>query len=186
MSLKTAAVSGVKWSSFSLFGRRGISLLSNIVLARLLLPADFGLVAMSAVITGFIEVFRDMGTATAVIQRKNISEGLLSSVFWMNALFGCLAMFSVLLVSPLVGRFYHNEDVVPLLQLMSISFPLSALGILQQALLVRRLAFETLAKIEFFTALVASIIGISLAWSGFGAWSLALQMLSGTALTTVG
>jgi O-antigen/teichoic acid export membrane protein len=185
MSLKAHASSGVKWSSASLFGRRGISLLTNIAMARLLAPSDFGLVAMSAVITGFIEVFRDMGTATAIIQRKNPSEALLSSVFWLNVLFGCVATISVLLIAPLIGSLFHEAQVVPILRLMSISFALSAVAILQQALLIRRLAFELLAKLEFFSALFASMAGVACALYGFGPWSIALQMLTGTALTTL-
>src|SRR5262245_29736908 len=104
-SLRSSATSGVKWSSVSHFGRRGLSLLTNIVLARLLAPSDFGLVGMAAVITGFIEVFRDMGTAKAVIQRQHPSEALLSSIFWINALFGCAAMVILLIVAPAFGLF---------------------------------------------------------------------------------
>src|SRR6185295_14147038 len=184
MLLKASATSGVKWSSLSLFGRRGVSFLTSVALARLLTPSDFGLIAMSSVIIGFIEVFRDMGTATAVIQRKHASQALLSSVFWLNLLFGCLAMVCILFISTVVGKLYRNDHVVPILKVLSISFPLSGLGILQQALMVRRLEFETLAKLEFFTAVVASIIGVACAMHGMGAWSLVSQMITGTMLTT--
>src|SRR6185436_9500100 len=99
MSLRKSAISGVKWSALSLFARRGLSLLTTIVLARLLAPADFGLVAMAAVVTGFIELFQDLGTAMAVIQRKELSRALLGSVFWLNAGFGLTAMLTLYLAS---------------------------------------------------------------------------------------
>jgi O-antigen/teichoic acid export membrane protein len=185
MSLTTTATTGVKWSSASHFGRRALSLATNIVLARLLAPSDFGLVGMAAVVIGFVEVFRDMGTAAAIIQRPKVSELLLSSIFWINAVFGCLAMAVLLLVAPLFGLFYQSASVVPVLQMLSFSFPLSGLGILQQAMMERRLAFQTLAKIEIVTAAVASAVGILSALSGFGVWSLVYQTLVSTLLTTV-
>jgi PST family polysaccharide transporter len=184
MSLRASATEGVKWSSASHFGRRALSLLTNIVLARLLAPSDFGLVGMAAVVIGFVEVFRDMGTASAIIQRRDVSDGLLSSIFWINALFGCVAMAVLLLISPLFGLFYRNASVVPILQLLSLSFPLSGLAILQQALMERRLAFHTLAKIEILSAAMASAVGISSALSGLGVWSLVYQTLTSTLLTT--
>ena len=184
MSVRTTATSGVKWSSVSHFGRRGLSLLTNIVLARLLVPADFGLLGMAAVVIGFVEVFRDMGTASAIIQRQNVSDDLLSSIFWVNAVFGCVAMVVLLLISPVFGLFYRNESVVPILQLLSFSFPLSGLAILQQALMERRLAFQTLAKIEIFSAAMAAAVGITSASLGQGVWSLVYQTLTSTTLTT--
>jgi PST family polysaccharide transporter len=139
---------------------------------------------MAAVVTGFIEVFRDMGTASAVIQRKDPSDALLSSIFWINAVFGCAGMVVLLLISPLFGAFYHNPSVVPILNLLAISFPLSGLGILQQAWLERQLAFQTLAKIEILSAVAASAVGIGSALQGFGASSLVYQNLAGVLLNT--
>jgi len=156
ISFRKSAVSGVKWSSVSVFGRRALSLLTSVIMARLLTPADFGLVAMAAVISGFVELFRDMGTANAIVQRKSDSDHLMSSVFWLNAAFGCVAMAVLLLIAPLLGMFYREPKVIPILQMLSLSLPLSALGIVQQALLERRLAFEKLAKIEVSSVLVAS------------------------------
>src|SRR4051812_1777323 len=118
MSLKKAAISGIKWSAISHFGRLGLSLLTNIILARLLTPADFGLVAMAAVVIGFIEVFQDLGTATAVIQRKNASQALLASMFWFNAGFGLAAMLVLYLASSFAGAFYREPQVIPILQVL--------------------------------------------------------------------
>src|SRR6266853_761895 len=125
MSLRGSAISGVKWSSISHFGRRGLSLLTTIILARLLAPADFGLVAMAAVVIGFIELFQDLGTATAVIQRKNPSQALLASMFWLNAGFGFGAMLVLYLASPLAGAFYREPQVIRIMQVLSLSFLLS-------------------------------------------------------------
>jgi PST family polysaccharide transporter len=185
MSLRGSAISGVKWSSISHFGRRGLSLLTTIILARLLAPADFGLIAMAAVVISFIELFQDLGTATAVIQRKNPSQALLASMFWLNAGFGLAAMLVLYLASPLAGAFYREPQVIPIMQVLSLSFLLSGLSNLQKSLLERNLEFDKLALIEIGTTLFATLVGITAALLGHGAWSLVYQMLAGNVLATL-
>jgi O-antigen/teichoic acid export membrane protein len=185
MSLRKAAISGLKWSSISHFGRRGLSLLATIILARLLAPADFGLVAMAAVVIGFIELFKDLGTATAVIQRKDPSQGLLASVFWLNAGFGLAATIVLYLLAPLLGGFYREPQVIPIIQVLSLSCLVSGLSNLQTSLLERNLEFDKLAFIEMGTALFATLVGITAAVLGQGAWSLVYQMLAGNLFATL-
>jgi PST family polysaccharide transporter len=185
MSLRRSAISGVKWSSISHFGRRGVSLLTNIILARLLTPSDFGLVAMAAVVIGFIELFQDLGTASAVIQHRNPSQALLVSMFWLNAAFGFAAMLALYLASPLAGAFYREPQVIPIMQALSMSFLLSGLSNLQKSLLERNLEFDKLARIEIGTTLFATLVGITAAFLGHGAWSLVYQMLAGNFLGTL-
>ena len=185
MSVRKSAIAGVKWSAISHFGRRGLSLLTNIILARLLAPSDFGLVAMAAVVIGFIELFQDLGTATAVIQRKNPSKALLASMFWLNAGFGFAAMLVLYLASPLAGVFYREPQVIPIMQVLSLSFLLSGLSNLQKSLLERNLEFDKLARIEIVTTLFATLVGITAAFLGHGAWSIVYQMLAGNFLMTL-
>jgi len=185
MSLRRSAISGIKWSSISHFGRRGLSLITTIVLARLLAPADFGLVAMAAVVIGFIELFKDLGTATAVIQRKDPSQGLLASVFWLNSGFGLAAAMVLCLLAPLLGAFYREPQVIPIMQALSLSFLLSGLSNVQMSLLERNLEFDKLARIEIGTTLFAALVGITAAFLGHGAWSLVYQMLAGNFLGTL-
>jgi O-antigen/teichoic acid export membrane protein len=185
VSLRRSAISGIKWSAISLFARRGLSLVTTIVLARLLAPADFGLVAMAAVVIGFIEMFKDLGTAAAVIQRKNLSQGLLASIFWLNAGFGLAAAMVLYLLAPLLGAFYREPEVIPIMQVLSLSFLLSGLSNVQMSLLERNLEFDKLARIEISTSLFASLVGITAAFLGHGAWSLVYQMLAGNFLATL-
>ena len=185
VSLRKSAIFGVKWSAISHFGRRGLSLLTTIILARLLAPADFGLVAMAAVVVGFIELFNDLGTATAVIQRKDPSQALIASMFWLNAGFGFVATLVLYLVSPLAGAFYREPAVIPIMQALSVSLALSGLSTLQKSLLERDLEFGKLARIEIGTAVFAAVVGITSAFLGYGAWSLVYQMLAGNLLATL-
>jgi PST family polysaccharide transporter len=184
-NLRQKAVSGMKWSAISQAGRLGTQLLTTIILARLLDPSDFGLVEMAMVALGFVAIFKDLGTTAAIIQRKELSGTLLSSVFWVNVFFGLLIMIVLFALAPLIGLFYRELRVVTVLRVLSISFFISGLGMLQQALLERRLAFDTVAKLEALSTMVGAIVGIVLAVEGVGVWSLVFQSLVTVATLTM-
>ena len=185
ISLSVQAVSGVKWSSISQVGRQGMQLVTTIVLARLLSPSDFGLVGMAMVVIGFVAIFKDLGTSAAVIQRKELSEELLSSIFWVNAAFGLVATVVLAVVAPLAATFYHEPRIIPILGFLSLTFFISGLSILQQAILERGMAFNKLAKLEIIATLLGSMVGIGSAILGFGVWSLVYQLLAVVTVSTV-
>ncbi|MDP1545323.1 MAG: MOP flippase family protein [Anaerolineales bacterium] len=185
MTLRAQAVSSVKWSALSQAGRQGTLILTTIILARLLAPSDFGLLGMAMVVIGFIEIFKDLGTTAAIIQKKELSEALLSSIFWVNVGFGMLAMAVLFFSAPLGGLLYHEPGVVAILQVLSLSFFISSLSILQQALLQRLLAFQALARVEVSAVLCGAIVGIALASYGAGVWSLVFQSLITASITTI-
>ena len=185
MSLKQASISGVKWSSISQVSRQIMQLVTTAVLARLLSPSDFGLVGMATIVIGFVGIFRDLGTSSAIIQRKNISDSLINSLFWINVVFGLLAMVILLVVAPLVANFYQEPRVTLVLRVLSFTFLMSGISILQKAILERNLAFNTSAKIEISAVVAGSLLGISTAVMGWGVWSLVTQSLAVVSLTTI-
>lgn len=184
-ALKHQVTSGIKWSTVSQISRQGTQLITTIILARLLSPSDFGLVGMAMVVIGFIGIFKDLGTSAAIIQRKELSEELLSSIFWVNVGFGTLAMIILFFGAPLGGLFYHESRVVDILRVLALTFFISGLSILQQALLERSLSFNKLAKVEISAVVCGAIVGIGLALRGFGVWSLVFQSLTTVIITTV-
>ncbi|NIM18838.1 MAG: MOP flippase family protein [Candidatus Latescibacteria bacterium] len=184
MDLKEQATSGLKWSAASQGTRQIVQLLTTLVLARLLEPSDFGLLGMAMVVIGFAILFRDLGTSAAVIQRKDLTEEMLSSVFWINLSFGFCVTLIIYFTAPLVASFYKEVRLTPILQLLSLTFLFASLGILQQSLLERDLAFGKLARIEATSVLVGSAVGISMAFLGFGVYSLVCQSLSSIVLNT--
>src|SRR5919199_1358245 len=132
MSLKKQAASGVKWSALSQIGRQAMQFATTTVLARLLLPSDFGLVGMATIVLGFINLFSDLGTSAAVIQRKNTSDSLLQSIFWINIGFGFLGTAILFVCSPLIASFYQEPRVIPVLRVLSLTFFISGFSILQK------------------------------------------------------
>ncbi len=185
MSLKSSVTTGVKWTSVSHFGRQGMQFVTTAVLAHMLSPADFGLVGMATVVIGFVALFKDLGTSAAIIRKQDISDSLLSSIFWLNIGFGFLAMVALYLLSPLIAFFFKEPRIEPLLEALSLSFFVSGFGILHQSLLERQLAFNKLAVLEITATLIGSVAGIATAFLGWGTWSLICQMLVITVVSTI-
>ncbi|MGD8751989.1 MAG: MOP flippase family protein [Anaerolineales bacterium] len=177
MSLAKKTISGTKWSAFSQFGRQGLGFVTTAILARLLTPDAYGILGMATVVTGFIAVFKDLGTSSALIQRKVLTDNLVSSIFWVNTLFGLLTSGFVVVIAPLVALFYREPQVIPILRVLSFSFIISGLSISQQALLTRQMAFYKLARIELVSSALAGLVGVAMAIAGMGVWSLVGQTL---------
>ncbi|GBD86471.1 lipopolysaccharide biosynthesis protein WzxC [bacterium BMS3Abin03] len=184
MQLKKDAVKGVKWASASQLGRQVIQYTTTIILAALLTPSDFGVMAMAIVIIGFLDIFKDLGTAAAIIQNQDLTEEALSSIFWVNVGFGILVAVLVFLAAPFGAEFYNNMKVENLLKVLSISFILSSFSIVHKKLLEKELKFDLLAKIELISVILGAVVGISLALLKFGVWSLVFQSLTVAFITT--
>jgi O-antigen/teichoic acid export membrane protein len=184
VSLRESASSGVKWSLISNVARQGLQVISTTVLARLLTPTDFGLVGMAAIAVGFVGLFRDLGTAAAVVQSPNLSEDLLSSVFWTNVVVGAVATTGLILISPAIGTVFQDPRIIPLLRVLSFSFLVSSFSTVHQALLQRQMDFQSITKAELTGVVFGAPIGIGLAFTGMGSWSLVFQSLIATSISS--
>lgn len=178
MNLKQKVAQGVAWSIIQKWGREIITFITFVILSRLLPPDAFGLVAMAAVFTSFIEIFLDQGLGAAIVQRLDLEGDHLHSAFWINVLTGVLLTVGSIISAGLVTEFYQEPRLAPILRWLSLSFILVALSSTQIALLQRRLSFKSLAVRSLVANLVGGIVGIGMAVSGFGVWSLVGQNLA--------
>lgn len=165
--------------------RQGVQLITTFILARLLSPSDFGLLGMGMVLIGFVSLFKDFGTSSAVIRSKRDDPELLSTIFWLNVVVGFIVAMLLALSAPAVAAFYQEPRVASIIQVLAFSLAVSSLGILQQALLEKKLAFQTLAKVEVLSVVLSATVGISLAVAGYGVWSLVFQTLAQTTASTL-
>ncbi len=149
--------------------------LSTAILARVLAPADYGLMAMVVVVTGFAAIFRDLGTASALVQRKDLTHRLISSVFWMNVAMGMLIALLIAAISPLMALFFKEPRVAVLLCGLAPSFIVSSFSIVQQSLLQRDMVFSRISQFEVLAAGISYLTAIAAALNGWGVWSLVLQ-----------
>lgn len=180
MTLTQKTIGGVKWSGVSQFVRVSAQVVTSIILARLLLPEDFGLLGMAVVFIGLVAIFNDMGIGSAIVQKQDFNQKNLSSIFWFNLFIGFLAMFIIILAAPLIARFYGQNSLFLIISVMSLSFLFTSLSMVQNSLLIKNLKFKKLALLELTSTISASIIGIILAYLGCGVWSLVWQNVSMT------
>jgi PST family polysaccharide transporter len=155
-----------------------LSLASTVILARLLSPRDFGLVAMVTTVTGFLGVFKDAGLSIATVQRERITHAQVSNLFWINIGISFLSSLVVAASAPLIAAFYHDGRLVSITLFLSTTFLLSGSTIQHQALLKRQMRFKAIAFIEIGCMAVGIVVGISLALLRYGYWSLVGSALS--------
>ena len=155
---------------------------STAVLARLLVPEDYGLIGMATVLMGFVEFFKDLGLSTATIQRAEIDRHQVSVLFWINLGVSCLVAGVVMLLAPAVAAFYHEPRLRQITMLLAVNFIFGGLTVQHQALLKRQMRFFSLAIIEVVSMAVGVLVAIAAAYSGFNYWALVL-MLMGTAVS---
>ena len=177
MSLKEKIIKGLYWSGASQAGKQISQFIITIILARLLSPADFGLLAMATVFVNFAMIFSEMGISSALIQKQDTHNRHYYSVFWFNIFVGiCLTLFFIA-VSPLIARFYKKPELVPILAVISLNFFFSSFVIIQQTILTKEMDFRKLAIRDVVAVIIAGIVGVVLAYNGFGVWSLVFQSL---------
>jgi O-antigen/teichoic acid export membrane protein len=176
-NLTAKTVQGVSWAGFSQALRTILQLGIIAVIARLLTPEDFGLVAMVVVFTNFIMIFRDFGLSAALIQRRELHDEHLSSCFWMNVFVGLFLSFFIAALAPGIAFFYNDQRLVLITIILGSTFFISSFGIVQSSLFLREIQFKILAIVEITAVLVSGITAIALAAAGFGVWSLVWQQV---------
>lgn len=160
------------WSGVEQVGPQIVSFAISIALARLLDPTAYGLVGMLALFMAVAGVFADAGMSSALIQRKNLTADDETSVFALNvAVGGGLAML-LCLISPLVARFYQQPILVPLLCINSLTIVISSFALVQSALLCRKMQFQHTAFIGTASTMASGVVGVLMAYLGYGVWSL--------------
>ena len=185
-NLGRRSTAAVMWSVGSQSGRQLISLVTSMLLARLLGPEAYGLMGMVAVVNGFGALFLDMGFGAALVQRHDLRSDHLTSVFWANIALGVFLMLCMCGTASLVARLFNEPSLVPLLRVTSIGFVINGLALVQISLATRRMDFKLLSGVEVVSAFFGGAVGLLLAFSNAGVWSLVVLNLAGSVATVVG
>lgn len=166
-------------------GAQLVSFLVSIVLARLLAPEDYGVIALVTVFTSILQVFVDSGLGTALVQKKNADEADFSSVFYFNVLV-CLTLYAGMFVAaPAIAKFYDNPIYIPLVRVLSLTLVISGLKNIQQVYVYRHMIFKRFFFSTLGGTIASAILGIVMAYAGFGVWAIAAQYVSNTAIDTL-
>ncbi|HEY4343346.1 MAG TPA: lipopolysaccharide biosynthesis protein [Parvibaculum sp.] len=158
----------------------------TIVLARLLKPEAFGLVAMVAVVLTFLETFKDLGLSAATVQREIITHQEVSTLFWVNAALGLVAALLMIPLAPLLAWFYGEPELVGITLALGFGFALSGLSTQHLALLRRQMRFSVLASIQMGAEIIGMAAALIAAYQGMGYWALILQRLVWAACMALG
>jgi len=181
ISLSNLKVQGTKafiWDFTGKIMMQGMGFIVSIFLAHLLEPSDFGLIAMIMAIISIASIFSDIGLGAALIQRRRVLQIHYSSVFYFNITIGTLLTLLTFVSAPFIAKFYNNQALIPLVQVVSFSFIIGAISAVQSTKLRKELNYALLTKIKFVASLISGIVGVSLALYGIGVWSLVAQTLT--------
>jgi PST family polysaccharide transporter len=177
-NLKQKAIKGVFWSAIESWGRQLISLVVFFVLARLLSPSTFGLVALSSVFIAFLQIFVDQGFTQAIVQRQNLEPEHLDTAFWTNLGISIILTTLCFSSADLIGNFFKEPQIIPIIRCFSLNFIIQAFISVQNAIFERKLAFKTLATRSLIAVITGGVVGVTMAFMGLGVWSLVGQQLS--------
>ncbi len=168
------------------YGNGALQIVAAIVLARLLAPEDFGLVAIVTVLTSFAPSIIDFGLGDATAQRSRITQSQVSSLFWFSTAVGVAVAAVVAACSPLIATIYRDPRLEPIALCSAVTFVLWGLSNLHLALLRRTMQFGTIARIQIFGTLAGIVIALFLAVCGYGYWALVLRPIASALYVTVG
>ena len=184
-SLKQQTISGMLWSSMQRFGTMGIAFISNIVLARLLTPDDYGCIGMLAIFIVIANTFVDGGFASALIRKKNATVADFSTIFYWNMVIAVLCYLLLYIFSPDIALYYHIPLLSDVLRLQGIILIINAFSAIQLNILRKELNFKKLSYIQIFSTAVSVIVAIVLAYNGYGVWTLVLQQIVNSLVQTI-
>ena len=183
--LRDKTVTGVMWNTLARIGQQVMQFALSVILARLLLPDDFGTIGMVLVFTTFLGMFAEAGFGAVLVQRSSLSDLHVQSVFWFNVASGLLLTGAMFVSAPLLAAFYHEPALLSVARGLSPVFLLSTAGLVPTALMQRRMQFKLLARISLIAVFLSGMIGILLAVLGAGVSSLVAQSLSSYLVITV-
>ena len=183
--LAEKTLKGVFWSYSTFLGGKLLTFLSTMILARLLLPEQFGLVGYCLITIQYLDILNSAGIDNSLIARREKLEEAANAAFVANILLGFVSFGLTWVLAPSAAVFFKTEELIPVLRLMGLNLPLSGLGMVPDALIQRSLRFRTRMLPEISKNLIKGLVSVILAWMGMGVWSLVWGQLAGTAISTV-
>ena len=184
-SLKDKTVKGIGWSAIDNMSSYAVTFVVGLILARLLTPDDYGLIGIISIFTAICDCFIRAGFGTALIRKKDATEDDYCTVFVCNLIMSVALYWALFLLAPYIAFYFRREELVDLVQVASLGMIISAFSIVQSTRLTKRIDFKSQTMITIASAVVRSIVGLVMAFSGFGVWAIVGQSLSGSVTSTI-
>lgn len=184
-SLKDKTVKGTFWSAADAFLGQGVTFLVGILLARMLTPAEYGLIGIVLIFTIILSGVVDSGFSNALIRKKDTTDDDYNTMFITNMAIS-IAMFLLLYISaPMIAQFFGRHELIDLCRVMGLILIIQALSITQTTILTKQIDFKTKTKASLISAVASGVVGIGMAYAGCGVWALVGQQISKSLLYTV-
>jgi teichuronic acid exporter len=184
-SLKSKAFHALLWSFLESVGVRGVQFIIGIMLARMLMPEQFGLIGMLTIFMSLAQSFLDSGFGAALIQKRETNQTDVSSIFYFNIVVGITAAGLMCIAAPWIAAFFNQPILMPVTRVLSLTIVINSFGLIQNTMITKQINFKTLTKVSLTAGIISGIIGVILAANGFGVWSLVVQQVSGAFLVTI-
>ncbi|MFI3266328.1 MAG: lipopolysaccharide biosynthesis protein [Rikenellaceae bacterium] len=184
-NLKSKSIKGIWGSAIERFSIQGITFILNIVIARMVSPEEYGLIAMLGIFIAVSQMFIDSGFSNALIQKKSRSQVDFSTAFYFNIVVGLVVYALLWMSAPYIADFYNQPLLKSIMRWIGINIILSSFSIVQRAKLTIKLDFTTQAKASLIGVVISGIIGITMAYYGYGVWALVTQAVLNTLLYTI-
>lgn len=181
----SGVMSNFLWRLAERFGAQGVAFVVSIVLARLLAPEAYGTIALVTVFTQILNVFIDSGFGNALIQKKDADDLDFSTVFYFNIAICVLLYLGMFLVAPLIAKFYNDASLTPVVRVLSLTLIISGVKNVQQAYVSRTMQFKRFFFATLGGTIGAAVIGIAMAYFGFGVWALVAQQIFNATVDTL-
>ena len=185
MTLRQKTLSGLKWSFADSFVNQGIQFLVGIILARLLSPSEFGLIGMITVFIAISQTFIDSGFTQALIRKNDCTQKDYSTVFYFNLLVGLVFYIILFFSAGTISNFYNEPQLLLLVRVLGINLLINAAGLIQRTILTKKINFKLQTKISIIASILSGIVAITMAYMGFGVWSLVCKTITQNILITL-
>jgi len=177
-NLKQKSVDAIIWNLIAKYGNQFFGVIIGIILARLLTPADYGLIGMITVFFALAMVFMKSGFGAAFIQKKDANQTDASTIFFFNLIISLIMYLILWITAPLIAAFYGQDQLVAIIRIASIILVINSIGMIQSTKLTKEVDFKKKTIIQLVSTLIAGTIGIVAALNHFGVWSLVMQQIS--------
>ena len=184
-SLKNKTIKGVGWSAADAFLGQGVTFIVGLVLARLLSPDEYGLIGICLIFTTVLNGIVDSGFSNALIRKKEVTDEDYNTMFITNMAISIVLYVLLFISAPFVSEFFHREELTALVRATGLILFFNALSITQVTILTKKIDFKTKTKASLVSAIISGVIGIAMAFMGYGVWSLVAQQLSKQLLYTL-
>ena len=183
-NIKNKTIKNIIWRFAERCGAQGISFIVSIILARLLAPEDYGVIAIVTVFITILQVFVDSGLGSALIQKKDADDLDFSTVFYFNIFWCCILYIGIFIISPYIAAYFNTQSLTSVIRVLSLTIVISGVKNIQQAFVSKKMIFKKFFFSTLIGTICSAIVGLFLAYKGYGVWALVVQQVLNSTIDT--